>query len=837
MKKRIKTLKAQCQGRKDNTKTLFEKIRNQGTEIKRLKGHLETVRRQKLQIQRKAQENKLGGEKHTHRLCEQMKTLKADLTAERQTVTALENELQVHTHDKLETQIGSSQNSCYTTDVRKCCYHLLNRGVGINHVGPVIEYVAETLCHKQIGNLPKSSQMAVMQREVGQLAKIQTVDALQEDIHTTIHTDGTTKNGRHYNGIQITTSTGQLSLGMSEIPSGTSESYYQSVMTEFEECSRLKSLQTGSNEADITNHMLVNCKNTMSDKHVVESKMIDMIQKRRTEALPEVVPGWEDMSEAQQENLSSLNRFHCGLHSLVNAATAAEDTIKRWEKENTVTSPNWTHRGASITMGHIKAMCNLFHKDGGGAPGEIQLFLAENSLYKKYPIVPFSGSRFNILFHNGAGVYVVRETVKKFITSVISNRNRLHVAIMQDIDNVFVRAACRCLGLIDKFFSARLWRCIEDKSTTIIDASQHYTEVHEKLKAWGNDSSVVMDGTAVLVTGQVSGTDKVTEDLLRSDPDTDDLTKALLEKVFSDLVPKWEKWFFEHLPGGKYHTPTEEVKLAAANVPKTNNVSERDFAQLDRLQRISPNGNLNFLQSKIATQNNKTVTWLDGKDSEEQQKLVAGVRTDTRKRLKLEVINKEKMAESKRQLQRQKVQAAVRKDQRNHQMKEKLLQQLQKAGGLWTSPQLMESELLKLPPAQRKNAIKLQISARKRLVGQVHSDSSLFNFTCKKEKFAVEKLKQNLLKLMENTSDGEAQEESTSDLVQKIRMSPSLLIQREVNHYYDDEGEESWWEGKIVKQKKKTTMFVFQYKGDKQLYELDLDDILHDIGTGDLVFL
>ena len=97
------------------------------------------------------------------------------------------------------------------------------------------------------------------------------------------------------------------SLGMSKIPSGTSESYYHSFMTEFDECSRLKSLQTGSNETDITNQMLVNCKNTMSDKHI---------------------PGWEDMSEAQQENLSSLNRFHCGLHSLVNAATAAEDTIQ-----------------------------------------------------------------------------------------------------------------------------------------------------------------------------------------------------------------------------------------------------------------------------------------------------------------------------------------------------------------------------------------------------------------------------------------------------------------------------------------------------------------------------
>ena len=60
------------------------------------------------------------------------------------------------------------------------------------------------------------------------------------------------------------------------------------------------------------------------------------------------------------------------------------------------------------------------------------------------------------------------------------------------------------------------------------------------------------------------------------------------------------------------------------------------------------------MEQLIAIQNNKTVTWLDGKDDKEQQRLVAEVRTDTRKRLKLEVINKEKMAESKRQYRNRK---------------------------------------------------------------------------------------------------------------------------------------------------------------------------------------
>ena len=36
-----------------------------------------------------------------------------------------------------------------------------------------------------------------------------------------------------------------------------------------------------------------------------------------TEILPTVVDKWEDMSEAEQQQMSTLNEFFCGLHYIV----------------------------------------------------------------------------------------------------------------------------------------------------------------------------------------------------------------------------------------------------------------------------------------------------------------------------------------------------------------------------------------------------------------------------------------------------------------------------------------------------------------------------------------
>lgn len=72
-------------------------------------------------------------------------------------------------------------------------------------------------------------------------------------------------------------------------------------------------------------------KNTISDRHAAEKLFCDILSEYRAEILPSVVSGWEEMCEAEQEQLTRMNNFFCGLHFLVGLAESAEATLKAWE--------------------------------------------------------------------------------------------------------------------------------------------------------------------------------------------------------------------------------------------------------------------------------------------------------------------------------------------------------------------------------------------------------------------------------------------------------------------------------------------------------------------------
>ena len=63
----------------------------------------------------------------------------------------------------------------------------------------------------------------------------------------------------------------------------------------------------------------------------------------------------------------------------------------------------------------------------------------------------------------------------------------------------------------------------------------------------------------------------------------------------------------DHLPGGVHDKPSEEKRCQTQSVPKTNTVSERDFAQLDRFLRVKPNATTVALESLILFSNKRMV--------------------------------------------------------------------------------------------------------------------------------------------------------------------------------------------------------------------------------------
>ena len=81
----------------------------------------------------------------------------------------------------------------------------------------------------------------------------------------------------------------------------------------------------------------------------------------------------------------------------------------------------------------------------------------------------------------------------------------------------------------------------------------------------------------------------------------------------------------------------QEPAVAAAkrketiSVKKTNTISERDFAKLDRLLREKPHATMLSLEAHILFSNNKTKEWLESKSPEELKSLMETARKSVAK--------------------------------------------------------------------------------------------------------------------------------------------------------------------------------------------------------------
>ena len=88
--------------------------------------------------------------------------------------------------------------------------------------------------------------------------------------------------------------------------------------------------------------------------------------------------------------------------------------------------------------------------------------------------------------------------------------------------------------------------------------------------------------------------------------------------VVSSVIERQAK---DQLPGGKYWTQSSDEHL-----PSTNNMSERDFAQLDILLSLKPSASTTTFESIIMWTNNKTSSWLQAMNEEERKEIIENAR-------------------------------------------------------------------------------------------------------------------------------------------------------------------------------------------------------------------
>ncbi|KAK3084590.1 hypothetical protein FSP39_015986 [Pinctada imbricata] len=109
--------------------------------------------------------------------------------------------------------------------------------------------------------------------------------------------------------------------------------------------------------------------------------------------------------------------------------------------------------------------------------------------------------------------------------------------------------------------------------------------------------------------------DVVYENLIKENKVDDDV-ETILSVVLPAMAKLAKKLFKDHLPGGTFDNPSEEVIAATIGTAKHNKFSESVFAYLDGLMRSKPH--IKYLSSEayIMFSHNKTREWLASKDKE-----------------------------------------------------------------------------------------------------------------------------------------------------------------------------------------------------------------------------
>ena len=124
---------------------------------------------------------------------------------------------------------------------------LMSFNVSMKQVEPVIRSVLHNLTNLEIDELPKMSTLVSMLPEMKALAYKQLGEELTECSDATLHSDGTSKFGQHYQGFQISALSGSYSLGLSEILTGSADVALQTLKIILEDINLATSDGTGQN--------------------------------------------------------------------------------------------------------------------------------------------------------------------------------------------------------------------------------------------------------------------------------------------------------------------------------------------------------------------------------------------------------------------------------------------------------------------------------------------------------------------------------------------------------------------------------------------------------------
>ena len=710
--------------------------------------------------------------------------------------------------------------------------NLLSVGVGVHRINNVISYVAQ-LCGKTVENLPSISTINRISDQRVSVSYMQVHDILGEQKNTCLQSDETRKHGQCYEVFAVRDNDEkEWVLGLRDMLNKGSQTCLDTLKTIVGDISE-------STQTDVGRKIISQIKNTMSDRAATEQKFHTLLKSYRNEILPSIYDSWNELCLEEQESISTMNNFYCGLHILVNFADLSATVVRRFEesmKEGSLgaeahsETSQFTKAEESGSVRLLRTACKCLARgcdEKSGCYGDFKTFMDqkdedEGQKHRKGSLlVPFRGNRFNILFYNAEIVFFLAEYIKEFFEKVCKPTNRLQKGVLYDIREDLYLAVTKALGLCSKLVTAPFWRRLEQKDCSLEDASSLYQKLYLFLEKAKDDNTEVICGTLVPFEEYIKK-DAVYERLITKDS-FDEMTYCTSANICSLVLSLLIKSASDHLPGGKYATVNEELARTTQSVPRHNKFPERVFGLLDALTRYRPVASALCNESYIMFSLNKTGEWLQSLSIEEKTAYLDMSRKDGRD-VRMKYIKRIKeLQKSRRETLKEKRIELERKEHAQYLKKEELANDIL-FYGLWQYPDMVDTQLQTIKSVtEKKKALKIQLNFRKNVLEQKYPDKTVFQVSGKGKAYTVGELTANLKKLISSALDIQRKNPEESGL---------NLIGKRIRHYFMVDGVRTQYRGRVV-----STVpgypewFNVVYDGDIAIYVYKLRE---DYSVGDL---
>ena len=186
------------------------------------------------------------------------------------------------------------------------------------------------------------------------------------------------------------------------------------------------------------------------------------------------------------------------MHFIVDMADCANESLAVAKKAilGPNSQPDATHIAPSFcspkeagTVCLVRTVCNAVQKHGSERAG-VHVYFAQYLREKginSMPLATFRGNRFNIIFHDAAGVYYLQRFFNLMVQTILT-------AVAADLAEPTFIAGCK--ALIGPFEQVCHWK----KQLSILEMNSVYTSLRDQFKEWSEDATSFIEGKSSSVS-------------------------------------------------------------------------------------------------------------------------------------------------------------------------------------------------------------------------------------------------------------------------------------------------------------------------------------------------